>query len=64
MEAIIIISFILILFYLRYNPKLDISKTNDGGALLLWYDEWVEEEDRYVRKYKVLFKFKNLWQNK
>ena len=60
MEAIIIISFILILFYLRYNPKLDISKTNDGGALLLWYDEWVEEEDRYVRKYKVLFKFKNL----
>jgi hypothetical protein len=60
MEAIIIISFILILFYLRYNPKLDIAKTNDGDALLLWYDEWVEEEDRCVRKYKVLFKFKNL----
>lgn len=60
MEAIIIISFILILFYLRYNPKLDIAKTNNGSSLLLWYDEWVEEEDRYVRRYKVLFKFKNL----
>ena len=60
MEDIIIISFILILFYLRYNPKLDIAKTNDDGALLLWYNEWVEEEDKYVRKYKILFKFKNL----
>lgn len=60
MEAIIIISFILILFYLRYNPKLDIVITNGGKALLLWYDEWVEEENRCVRKYKVLFKFKNL----
>ena len=60
MEVIIIISFILILFYLRYNPKLDIAKTNDDGALLLWYNEWVEEEDKYVRKYKILFKFKNL----
>ena len=60
MEAIVIISFILILSYLRYNPKLDIAKTDDGNALLLWYDEWVEEEDKCVRKYKVLFKFKNL----
>lgn len=60
MEAIIIISFILILFYLRYNPKLDIAKAYNGSALLLWYDEWVEEEDKCVRKYKVLFKFKNL----
>lgn len=59
MEAIIIIGFILVLLFPRYNPKLDIAKTNDGDALLLWYDEWVEEEDRYVRKYKVLFKFKN-----
>lgn len=60
MEVIIIISFILILFYLRYNPKLDIVKIVNGSALLLWYDEWVEEEDKCVRMYKVLFKFKNL----
>ena len=60
MEAIVIISFVLILFYLRYNPKLDIAKADNNSALLLWYDEWVEEEDKCIRKYKVLFKFKNL----
>lgn len=60
MEIIIIIGFILVLLFPRYNPKLDIAKTNDGDALLLWYNEWVEEEDKYVRKYKILFKFKNL----
>ena len=60
MEAIIIIGIILVMLFLRYNPKLDIAKTNDEGALLLWYDEWVEEEDRCMRKYKILFKFKNL----
>lgn len=60
MKVIVIVIFILILFYLKYNPKLDIVKVDNDDALLLWYDEWVEEEDECVRKYKILFKFKNL----
>lgn len=60
MKVIVIVIFILALFYLKYNPKLDVVKVDNDDALLLWYDEWVEEEDECVRKYKILFKFKNL----
>ena len=46
--------------YYYYKPNIDFVIAENGFKVLLWYNKWVEEEDKCVREYKVLFKSKNL----
>lgn len=61
MVLIIIIIILCGLLYYYYKPNIDFVIAEKGLKVLLWYNKWVEEEDKYVRKYKMLFKSKNLW---
>lgn len=59
MITVLLIAFITIIIT-KYSLRIDIIKTNKEYIVLLWYNKWVEEENDYLRDYKVLFKFKNL----
>lgn len=60
MVLIIIIIILCGLLYHYYKPNIDFVIAEKGLKVLLWYNKWAEEDDKYVRKYKVLFKSENL----
>lgn len=57
--VLLLIAFITVIV-IKYSLRIDIVKTNKEYIVLLWYSKWAEEENVYLRDYKVLFKFKNL----
>lgn len=52
------IAAILVIVFVRYDPRIDIVKSGNRYSILLWYNEWNEliSKARY-RCYIELFKF-------
>ena len=52
------IAAILVIVFVRYDPRIDIVKSGNHYSILLWYNEWDKliSKARY-RRYIELFKF-------